>query len=462
MKIVFVGGGAHRYLGVARSVLGHPNLLPKGELVLYDLQRERAEIMQKVLCQSPEARTSAWQVSVSDKLEEALNGADVVTTVFRIGDVKRYEMGRVLAGRYGFYGSDQLSPTGALLALRNGKVVMEITRMMERLCPEAWLLQFANPVASISAAVNNHTRIRCLGVCGGFTNHLWDLNRVLGIDSRDERFEIHCAGVNHLSWIGRDARCDGESLYVQIEAALSEQKWRMPPLLDCWGDRGSENIRHSLKRFIEVYHRYGWLVFSTEGDGLAHVLMEEYYRPTAREWGAKSESMIDAEIKLVCERRQEAAIRFHKYATEGASPELWDNELCRADWNIMSRCICSLSGLQDKMLATSTPNRGAVPGFPDRVVLEYSHRLGPNGVQPASGLAVPDVFYGLTADLAMHQTLTGDAIATEDPRLLYEALICYPVDRDCINAHRFYRELIKWHQDEISAPFQKAIDYFHA
>jgi hypothetical protein len=60
-----------------------------------------------------------------------------------------------------------------------GTIVLGIARQMEKHCPQAWLFDYANPVAVYSGIVNNHTRIRALGICGGFTNHRWDLARII-------------------------------------------------------------------------------------------------------------------------------------------------------------------------------------------------------------------------------------------------------------------------------------------
>jgi len=113
-------------------------------------------------------------------------------------------------------------------------------------------------------------------------------------------------------------------------------------------------------------------------------------------------------------------------------------------------------------LATSFPNRGAVSGFKDRTVLEYSQVLGRDGLRPMveGGLEVPDLFQGLVSSLATHQTLLGDAIATRDPRVLFEALYSYPVKQDTADSKALWRDLLVAAGPTIPAEFQKTRDFF--
>ena len=113
-------------------------------------------------------------------------------------------------------------------------------------------------------------------------------------------------------------------------------------------------------------------------------------------------------------------------------------------------------------LATSFPNRGAVRGFKDRTVLEYSQVLSRDGLKPMieDGLEVPDLFQGLVSSLATHQTLLGDAIATRDARILFEALYSYPVKQDTADSKALWRSLLVAAGPTIPAEFQKTREMF--
>jgi alpha-galactosidase/6-phospho-beta-glucosidase family protein len=464
MKVVFIGAGSYRYLSVARSILAEPAVMDGGEIRLFDLNHERSATMAEMIQKTPEYSRVSCRVSWDITLDEALDGADVVCVVLMAGNLESYLLGNRLCSRHGFPGSDQLSPNGALLALKGGPILMNIARKMERLCPQAWLLDFANPVAVLSAAVNNHTRIKCLGVCAGYTNHMWDLPRILGTDEQAVDADILSAGVNHLSII-TGGTIKGRPIYDLLREHVDEN-WTPPVLSDRWNERAKQNITQSVKLLVKLYRKFGTMVFSSEEDGLAHLDMEGHYVKMVADGAQPSVADVLALLKRKREFRQKADVRFRSFLNEEMSETDWDRErpgslyLLREDENIMVRIIKALSGCFGELkIATSFPNRGAVAGLTDRTVLEYSQILSKDGIRPVPGLEIPAVFHGLIAALANHQTLLGDAIATNDPSLLFQAFYSYPVQQDTRTQKEMWKALMKLNRNELPEEFQKVEEY---
>jgi len=75
-------------------------------------------------------------------------------------------------------------------------------------------------------------------------------------------------------------------------------------------------------------------------------------------------------------------------------------------------------------------------------------------------LYIPDVYHGIMTSLATHQTLLGDAIATEDPRVLYEALWAYPIQQNTKAYWALCEDLLEINRAEIAESFQGAKEYF--
>lgn len=465
MKIVFIGGGAHRYLSVARSVMAEPAVMVNGEINIYDLNQERSETMARMMMKTPECRDSGCKVSWGTTLDEALEGADVVCVVLMAGNIKNFRMSQLICNQRGFLGSDQLSPSGAMLAMKGGPILMDIARRMEKLCPNAWLLDFANPVAVLSAAVNNHTAIKCLGVCAGYTNHLWDLPRLLGKDEEASDADIISAGINHMAFI-IGGSIYGQEVYPLIEKRAKEG-FTKPELSKRWNEFTRWNIMRSVNILIHLYKKYGYIVFSSEGDGLSHLDIEGDYLKNAMEGAKKTEADIDADLKASWESRQKSNDYFKSFLGQDMTDADWDTPrpemltMLRDDQNIMVKIIKSLAGVFEMKIATSYPNNSAVPGIADRTVLEYTQRLSKDGIKPEQGLYIPDVFYGLTSALASHQTLLGDAIATEDPRLLFEAFYSYPVKQDTKEQKELWKALLDLNASELAPVFQQTKDYLN-
>jgi len=465
MKAVFFGGGAHRYLGIGRSALEVPGLLAGGELHLYDLNVPRAKVVGRLLARCPEHVGADCRVTWGDDLDRALDGADVVFVVLMAGSRRNHGLCELVCREHGFLGSDQLSPSGAMLALKGGPVLLDVAQRMERLCPQAWLVDFANPVAVLSAAVNNHTRVRCLGVCGGFTNHQWDLTRILyGRDEQWSDYHIRCAGVNHLSFILRGSTHRGRDLY-ELAAERLGADWAPAPLSDRWNEGTKANIGRAMATLRSLWQRFGWLVFSTEGDGLDHLDIERSHQRldpvTVSAQRARHAADTGPDTG-----RAEADRRFAAWLDRELTTADWDTarpetlDLLRCDEDIMVKVLRALGGGEELAIATSFPSRGAVAGFKDRTVLEYSQTLSAAGLRPDAALEVPDVFQGLIGALAGHQTLLGDAIATRDPRVLAHALYSYPVQQDTAAAKALWRELLALAAPEIAPEYQAAREWF--
>jgi alpha-galactosidase/6-phospho-beta-glucosidase family protein len=461
VKAVFFGGGSHRYLGIARSVLAQPGLFQNGEIYLYDLAVPRAEAVGRMIQQAPEFAGAGCTVRWGANLDDALDGADAVMVVLMAGSRANHGVCELLCRKHGFLGSDQLSPSGAMLALKGGPILMDLARQMETRCPNALLVDFANPVAVLSAAVNNHTNIRAMGVCGGYTNHQWDLPRALyGVDAQWTDFQVRVAGVNHMSFILPGSTHRGRDLY-ELTAECLTPDWAMPPLSDRWNEAAKANITNSVTTLVRLYRKYGYLVFSTEGDGLAHLDIERSHRTLSADELAQARArMADAEFRITAARAESDRV-FNSWL-DNVTPEDWFREspetlhLLRCDEDVMVKVLKALGGCGAMDIAVSSPTRGAVKGFKERTVLEYSQVLDQHGLRPLDGLEVPDVFQGLVTALATHQTLLGDAIATRDPKILFEALYSYPVKQDTAESKALWRDLLTAAAAEIPAEFQEA------
>ena len=166
--------------------------------------------------------------------------------------------------------------------------------------------------------------------------------------------------------------------------------------------------------------------------------------------------------------RRDADERFRSYLDQDLSPAFWEThwEQTQDLWcfrrepdHIFTRALTGISGVRPTKVAVSYPSSGAVAGIKERTVVEYSQVLDGGTVRPAGQYVIPDSAHGMASSLATHQTLLGDAIATRDPKLLAQALLCYPV-RPYSQAQRdMYKDLLAINRDEIPAALRRAADY---
>ncbi|MGE9290919.1 MAG: hypothetical protein ACQKBT_08015 [Puniceicoccales bacterium] len=466
MKVCFVGGGALRLLGIIRGAMADARVLDDGEVFLYDLNVTRAEAMGRMLLKSPEQARANCRIRWGDSLDDALEGADMVGVILPASPPKSFSLGHHASFERGFISSDNVSPNGAVSAVKIAPVIMKIARRMEVLCPNAWLINFVNPIAVLSAMVNNHTKIRCLGVCAGFTNHLWDIPRIFGEDAEASNLEVHCAGVNHLSYVV-EGEWQGQSIFKALEERTGPD-WKMCDLQPWWNEFTRANVTNSVKTLVSLWRKYGVLVFSSEGDGLAHLRYDEALVKYRKENRNRTPAEVDAAIEAGRQGRAKSDREFQQWIDRDLDPDFWENywkenpTFRRADQDIFVRIMAAVAGVREMRLATSRPNDGAIVGIPDDHVVEYTQYLSENSIRSASEDAyeIPPLVHGLSASLASHQTLVGNALATEDPVLLARALLTYPMLPFSSRLSDLYRSLFQLAGDEIAPCFRPALDHF--
>lgn len=322
MNVVFVGGGSFRTLPIVRGILRNTDVIAGGEIRLVDFSLPRVETVGKLIMRTPEFAKAGCKVIWSDKLETALPGADVVSVSFPVGSHIVNTLSNQACIRHGLFGSDQLSVSGAFRAVTGGTIIFDIARQMEKHCPKAWLFDYANPVAVYSGLVNNHTKIRALGICGGFNNHRWDLARLIfGRDEYCGEFtDVACAGVNHCSILLR-GRLHGRDIYELIDEAIGIPGWepcRIPKF-----PNGEGYIRRQLVLLAEMRRRFGYVVFSTEGDGFGHICPELWQEPLGGPAPEQTMAQIEESARKAAAYRAAIDQEFRDHLNRELTPEFW-------------------------------------------------------------------------------------------------------------------------------------------
>ncbi len=358
-----------------------------------------------------------------------------------------------------------MSPNGAFLAIKGAAVLLDVAKQMARRCPAATLVDFANPVAVLSGMVNNHTPVSALGVCAGYTNHQWDLSRLMGRDEAGGGFDVDVAGVNHLSFIVGGTAA-GRDLFATLDRHTG-RGWRPPRLSKAWPAVVRRSIAGGLRDLIRFRRELGVLIFSTEGDGMMHLHYDEVLAEKLKAFRPATRAQLAGQLRAAAAARAEADRQFRSHLDRDLDAAFWDHGwrqpgtawAQRQDGDIFVQLMAGLSGTRRVKVVTSRPNGGAVDGFTDRTVVEYSQVIENGTVTAAGRYAVPPAVHGVVAALADYQTLLGDALATNDPRLLARALLAYPVQPYSRAARRLCRDLTAINLDQMPPPLRRVTDF---
>ncbi|MEY9215027.1 6-phospho-beta-glucosidase [Thermobifida halotolerans] len=228
MRLTILGGGGFRVPLVHRALLADslgPNP-PVTEVVLFDTDPERLVAVRAVLDRQRDAHRAEHgepplTVRVATDLIDALRGCDIVFSAIRVGGTAGRVLDERVALECGVLGQETVGAGGISYGLRTVPVAVEIARSVQRLAPDAWVINFTNPAGLITEAMSRVLGDRVVGICDSPVGLGRRAAHALGLDPA--RVHLDYAGLNHLGWLrglhvgGRDRLPD----LLADEAALT-------------------------------------------------------------------------------------------------------------------------------------------------------------------------------------------------------------------------------------------------
>ena len=163
MKIAYIGGGSAYAPGVLRAFIGLKGLFNGSEIALVDIDGPNLEIIRRLGERMARAENADLHITATTDRRAALERADFVLTSFRVGGFKARTLDEHIPLRYGVIGQETVGPGGFFFALRNLRVIRELCAEMEELCPQAWLINYANPTNIIGEAVSRFSSVKDAG-----------------------------------------------------------------------------------------------------------------------------------------------------------------------------------------------------------------------------------------------------------------------------------------------------------
>ena len=229
-KITFMGAGSTVF---ARNVLGDCMCTPalcESEIALYDIDAERLEesyiILSAINHNTNQDRATLKTYCGVENRREALRGADFVVNAIQVGFYepctvidfeipKKYGLRQTIA--------DTLGIGGVMRALRTIPVLEDFARDIEAVCPDAWFLNYTNPMAMLSGYMQRYTNVKTVGLCHSVQTCSRDLLKGLGMEDKLEGRRELIAGINHMAWLLQITDKDGNDLYPEIRRRAAEK-----------------------------------------------------------------------------------------------------------------------------------------------------------------------------------------------------------------------------------------------
>lgn len=198
-KVTLIGGGGVRTPLLIHGILQSQPNLAITELQLYDLDHDRAQLMAKLGREIAENLGVQIHIQASENLEPAVEGAAFVLSSLRVGGMAARARDERLSIEQGLAGQETTGPGGVAMALRTIPVALSHARVIERLAPKAWLINFTNPAGLITQALQDHSNLKTVGICDTPAELFHKIAAAIGSSPTDTFCDY--AGLNHLGWV---------------------------------------------------------------------------------------------------------------------------------------------------------------------------------------------------------------------------------------------------------------------
>lgn len=447
-RIVIVGAGGYVFpLRLSVDILSFPEL-QAAHLVLFDIHADNLKRTYERVKRVVAAHRLPTHVEMTTERRKALRNADYVIVAFQVGGVEAYRYDVEIPRKYGVDQcvGDTLGPGGVFRGLRSVAALMDIARDMQDVCPDALMLQYANPMA-INCWATNAMGIQTVGLCHSVQGTSAMLLKRAGYSPDEVSFK--CGGINHQAWFTRFTDREGNDIYPHIRETMLRQnpspleansngKRARPKFVQTGADHHVDDDVYYYERVrTEILRTFGY--FHTES---SHHGSE--YTP----WFRKNARTINAYIKtrwdyFVISSGRETPEQQRKLEA------LVNGPLQRSE-EYAALIIHSMETDHKRVIYGNVPNDGmpgskgalSIANLPANACVEVACLVDRNGIQPTMHGPLPPQCAAINRtninvqELAVIGAMTGDKDAVHhavalDP--LTGALLTLPQIRAMVN-----------------------------
>jgi 6-phospho-beta-glucosidase len=394
MKIAVVGGGSTYTPELVDGLGRMRDVLPVEELVLVDPDSDRLELVggfgRRILARMDHPA----RLSTTTDLEPALDGVDAVLLQLRVGGQAARQQDETWPLECGCVGQETTGAGGLAKALRTVPVVLDIADRVSATAPQAWIVDFTNPVGIVTRALlqAGHRAVGLCNVAIGFQRRFADL---LGVDP--ELVELDHVGLNHLTW-ERAVRVDGVD--------------RLPELLEGHAVELAESLGlpPDLLRALGVVPSYYLRYF------YAH---DEVVREL-RDAPSRASQVTEIEQQL---------LRMYADPALDRKPDLLEQRGGAYYSEAAVQLVAALLGRSDRATrqVVNLRNDGTLPFLPDDAVIEVPATVDRAGLRPLPAAPLDPLYAGLVAAVTSYEHLALDAALRGGYQRVFEALLAHPL-----------------------------------
>ena len=396
MKLTVVGGGSTYTPELVDGFARLRDTLPVEELVLVDPAAERLELVGGLARRIFAKQGHGGRIVTTSDLDAGVEGADAVLLQLRVGGQAAREQDETWPLECGCVGQETTGAGGLAKALRTVPVVLDIAERVRRANPQAWIIDFTNPVGIVTRALLGEGH-KAVGLCNVAIGLQRKFAALLGVTPADVHLDH--VGLNHLTWETgvRLGGPEGENILPELLAkhgTAIAADLRLPhALLDRLGVIPSYYLRYYYSHDEVVREMRTKPSRAAEVAAMESELLQMYGDPS-----------LDEKPALL-------ARRGGAYYSEAA----------------VDLAAALLSNGGSPYQVVNTYNKGTLPFLPDDAVIEVPAAVGPQGPVPLAVSEVDPLYAGLMANVTAYEDLALDAALRGGRDRVFRALLAHPL-----------------------------------
>ena len=428
LKIVVIGGGSSYTPEFVEGLIKRYDEFKTRELWLVDVEAGRAklEIIGNLAARMIKKAGLDIQIHATIDREKALYGADFVNTQIRVGQIPARVLDEAIPLEHGILGQETNGAGGLFKGLRTVPVILDIAQDISRLCPDAWMLNFSNPVGIVTEALCKYgAHKRFVGICNLPIGTERGLARAMEVEPY--RLRVDFAGLNHMVY-GFDVFIDNENVTERVFEKFLDDETVDLSVRNIPDYEWEREFVKALKLFPCSYHRY----YYKASDMLAHSL-EDYKTGGTR---ARKVEAIEAELfKLY----QDPDLMIKPAQLEQRGGAYYSDAAC----NIMS----SIHNDKKDLQTVDVVNNGAVADIDDDSAVEVTCRITKEGPVPFTlRRKLPVSIKGLVMQIKSFEQLAAEAAVTGDYHTGLLAMVTNPLVANDVIGKKVYDRLLEAHK----------------
>lgn len=431
-RIVLIGAGSTSFGPSMLADIFLSNILQGSTILLHDIDKKKLEIIYELIVNENEKLGKNFTIERTTNRQKALENANFVINSIEVGD--RMELWRQDYEIPRKHGSMQIlgecgGPGGTFHAFRIIPPIIEIVKDVERICPNAFLINFSNPMSRVCLAIKRSTKnLKFIGLC----HQIGYLNKLLPkmFIRKLEDFKITAVGLNHFGFlIGLEDFKTGKNLMPEFNNIALK-----------YLDKVKDRFEYS-ELTLEVFKRFGYFSYACDNHLGEYLQFGEEFTETQDmiDWINRT----DQEGKAIYDR----IMRFHRRFKKGTFKRLRLLPKHSTGERAIPIIEAIITGKKSYESSVNIPNDGFVDNLPQDLIIEGSVWVDGDGVH---GIKIGNLPKGIAALLRIEASVQDLCIEAVIKRSREIALQCLTVDPNVGNAERaeaIFNEMVELQKD---------------